>query len=92
ATALMTLNTLWQLGLSNEQLRLIGAKLGADVPIFIFGKDAIAEGIGEVLTPIDLPAQQFLLLKPDAHISTAELFTHPRLKRDCASLSHDYLQ
>ena len=92
ATALMTLNTLWQLGLSNEQLRLIGAKLGADVPIFIFGKDAIAEGIGEILTPIDLPAQQFLLLKPDAHISTAELFAHPLLKRDCASLSHDYLQ
>lgn len=92
ATALMTLNTIWQLGLSNEQLQAIGTKLGADVPIFIFGEDAIAEGIGEILTPIDLPPQQFLLLKPDAHISTAALFAHPLLKRDCPSLSHDYLQ
>lgn len=92
ATTLMTLNTIWQLGLSNQQLRAIGAKLGADVPIFIFGQDAVAEGIGEILTPIYLPQQRYLLLKPDAHINTASLFAHPLLKRDCASLSHDYLQ
>ena len=61
-------------------------KTGRGCTDIYFGKDAIAEGIGEILTPIELPAQQFLLLKPDAHISTAELFVHPLLKRDCASL------
>lgn len=91
ATALLALNDIWQLGLGNEQLQAVGAKLGADVPIFIFGQDAIAEGIGDLLTPINLPQQRYLLLKPNAHINTASLFAHPLLKRDCPSLSHDYL-
>lgn len=91
ATTLLALNQLWQLNLTNEQLRTIGAKLGADVPIFIFGQDAIAEGIGEVLTPIDLPPQRFLLLTPNAHINTAQLFAHPALQRDCSIFSHDKL-
>lgn len=91
ATALLALNDIWQLGLSSEQLQAVGAKLGADVPIFIFGQDAIAEGIGDLLTPINLPQQRYLLLKPDAHINTASLFAHCLLKRDCPSLSHDYL-
>lgn len=92
ATTLMTLNQIWQLNLSNEQLQNIGAKLGADVPIFIFGQDAIAEGIGEILTPIDLAPQQFLLLKPNAHINTKLLFGNDKLKRDCPSFSHEFLQ
>lgn len=89
ATTLLALNQLWQLNLNNEQLRTIGAKLGADVPIFIFEQDAIAEGIGEVLTPITLPPQRFLLLTPNAHINTAQLFAHPALRRDCPTFSHD---
>lgn len=92
ATTLITLNQLWQLGLSNAQLQAIGATLGADVPIFIFGKDAIGEGIGEILTPIELPPQRFLLLKPNAHINTKVLFGNAKLQRNCPSFSHDFLQ
>lgn len=89
ATTLMTLNQIWQLNLNKTQLCQLGATLGADVPIFIFGQDAIAEGIGEILIPIDLPPQQFLLLKPDAHINTSQLFAHHDLKRNCQTLSID---
>lgn len=87
ATALLVLNELWQLGFTNEQLRAIGATLGADVPIFIFGQDAIAMGIGEQLTPIELPNQQYLLLTPNAHVNTARLFAHPELRRDIKPLT-----
>lgn len=90
ATTLMVLNQLWKLGLTSKELQEIGTKLGADVPIFIYAKDtgsAIAEGIGEIFTSIDIPKQQFLLLTPSAHISTAELFSHPKLKRNTAKLS-----
>ncbi len=87
ATTLMMLNQLWQLNFGKQQLQAIGATLGADVPIFIYGQDAIAEGIGEVFTPITLNKQRFLLLMPSAHISTAQLFAHPKLQRDCTKLS-----
>lgn len=87
ATTLMALNELWRLNLSVEQLLEIAATVGADVPIFILHQDAIGEGIGEKLTPIALPAQRYLLLFPNAHISTAKLFSHPNLGRDCPSLS-----
>ncbi len=87
ATTLMMLNQLWQLNFSKQQLQAIGATLGADVPIFIYGQDAIAEGIGEIFTPIILNQQRFLLLMPSAHISTAQLFAHPQLQRDCTKLS-----
>ncbi|GAA0307842.1 4-(cytidine 5'-diphospho)-2-C-methyl-D-erythritol kinase [Psychrobacter aestuarii] len=86
ATTLQTLNTVWDLNYETEMLLGIGRSLGADVPIFIFGQDAIATGIGEVLTPIDLPAQRYLLLTPDAHASTAALFAHPKLRRDIAPI------
>lgn len=86
ATTLIVLNELWQFGFNNEQLRAIGADLGADVPIFIFGQDAIAMGIGEQLTPIELPNQQYLLLTPSAHINTTQLFAHPALRRDISML------
>lgn len=92
ATTLMALNEIWQLNLTNAQLRQIGASLGADVPIFIFGQDALAEGIGEILTPIHLPPQRFLLLKPNTHINTKLLFGSDNLQRNCPSFSHDFLQ
>ena len=100
ATTLMTLNEIWQLNFTQDELIRIGAKIGADVPIFIFGQDAIAIGIGEQLTAIDLPEQHYLILTPAAHVNTAELFAHPKLQRDIAALSietiknqcNDYVQ
>lgn len=87
ATTLLALNELWQLGLSQSALLQIAAKIGADVPIFIFNQDAIAEGIGEQLTSICLPKQRYLMLLPQAHINTAKLFAHPDLRRDCPKLT-----
>lgn len=92
ATTLKQLNEIWQLNFSSEQLQQIGAKLGADVPIFIVGQDAIAEGIGEILTPIDLPKQRFLLVMPNVHINTKQLFENKQLKRDCTPFTLDFLQ
>ncbi len=87
ATTLLTLNDIWQLNLTCDELIKIGAKVGADVPIFIFGRDAIAMGIGEELTAIDLSEQQYLVLTPNAHVNTAKLFAHPKLQRDITPLS-----
>lgn len=92
ATTLKQLNEIWQLNFSSEQLQQIGTKLGADVPIFIVGQDAIAEGIGEILTPIDLPKQRFLLVMPNVHINTKQLFDNKQLKRDCTPFTLDFLQ
>ena len=100
ATTLMTLNEIWQLNFTQSELIKIGASIGADVPIFIFGQDAIAMGIGEELTAIDLAEQQYLVLTPNAHVNTAKLFAHPQLQRDIAPLSietiknhsNDYVQ
>ncbi len=92
ATTLMTLNKIWQLNFNQDMLIKIGAKVGADVPIFIFGQDAIAMGIGEQLTAIDLPEQQYLILTPAAHVNTAKLFAHPKLQRDIASLPSETIK
>ena len=100
ATTLLTLNEIWQLDINQNELIEIGTSIGADVPIFIFGQDAIAMGIGEELTAIDLPEQQYLVLTPNAHVNTTELFAHPKLQRDIAPLSietiknysNDYVQ
>ena len=92
ATTMLVLNELWQLNFTCDELIKVGAKVGADVPIFIFGQDAIAMGIGEELTAIDLPDQQYLVLTPDAHVNTAKLFAHPKLSRDIAPLSIDIIQ
>jgi 4-diphosphocytidyl-2-C-methyl-D-erythritol kinase len=90
ATMLLALNKLWNLQLSRQELMQIGLKLGADVPIFIFGQTAWAEGVGEQLTAIDLPpsAQDlyYLVLTPLVHVSTAQVFAHPRLTRDTKPL------
>ena len=82
ATTLIVLNQLWQCGLNDEQLAAYGVQLGADVPIFIFGQNAWAEGIGEHLSFIDLAQKQFIVLKPDCFISTQLLFSQKTLTRD----------
>ncbi len=82
ATTLIVLNQLWQCGLNDEQLAAYGVQLGADVPIFIFGQNAWAEGIGEQLSFIELAQKQFIILKPDCFISTQLLFSQNTLTRD----------
>lgn len=82
ATTLIVLNQLWQCGLNDEQLAAYGLQLGADVPIFIFGQNAWAEGIGEHLSFIKLAQKQFIILKPDCFISTQLLFSQKTLTRD----------
>jgi 4-diphosphocytidyl-2-C-methyl-D-erythritol kinase len=85
ATTLIVLNQLWECGLKQEQLADYGVKLGADVPIFIYGKNAWAEGIGEHLSFIDLDQKQFIILKPDCFISTQLLFSQKTLTRNTKS-------
>lgn len=82
ATVLMALNKLWRCGLTQQQLIDIGVKLGADVPFFIFGKNAFAKGIGEQLVELDVPQQWYVVVKPPVHVSTAVVFSHGRLTRN----------
>lgn len=82
ATVLVALNELWGLGLPAEDLADLGVRLGADVPVFVQGRAAFAEGVGERLMPVDFPESTFLLLKPRVAISTAEIFKAPELTRD----------
>ena len=86
ATMLLALNHLWRLGLSRSELMQIGLSLGADVPIFIFGQNAWAEGVGEILSPIDLPEQYYVVLTPAIHVSTAQVFANSTLTRDTKPL------
>jgi len=86
ATVLLALNQLWQLDLSREALMQIGLSLGADIPVFIFGQNAWAEGIGEQLTKIDLPEQYYVVLTPPIHVSTRDVFANSRLTRDTKPL------
>jgi 4-diphosphocytidyl-2-C-methyl-D-erythritol kinase len=74
ATVLMVLNNLWALKLSAPELMPIALKLGADVPVFVHGRNALGEGIGERLTPLDLPAAWYLVLVPQVSVSTGEIF------------------
>lgn len=82
ATVLLALNRLWELNLSRQTLMALGLKLGADVPVFIFGRNAWAEGIGEQLQAVALDPAWYLVLTPDAHVSTAEIFASEELTRD----------
>jgi len=86
ATVLLALNRLWQLNLSREQLMQIGLKLGADVPVFIFGQNAWAEGVGEILSPADLEPLYYVVLTPPVHVSTRDIFANSRLTRDTKQL------
>lgn len=85
ATVLLALNRLWGLGLGRAELMRIGLTLGADVPFFLFGQNAWAEGIGEELRPLSLPPSQFLVVWPGRGLSTAEIFSHPSLTRNTKS-------
>ncbi|RYY58795.1 MAG: 4-(cytidine 5'-diphospho)-2-C-methyl-D-erythritol kinase [Comamonadaceae bacterium] len=82
ASCLLALNRLWGTGLALPQLEALGLQLGADVPFFLRGHDAWVEGIGEKITPIEVPAARFLVVKPDAGLDTAAIFRDPRLRRD----------
>jgi 4-diphosphocytidyl-2-C-methyl-D-erythritol kinase len=86
ATTLLALNKLWQLGLSREKLMQLGLQLGADVPVFIFGESAFAEGVGEQLQAYPLPEAWYVVLFPPVHVPTALVFTRPELTRDTISL------
>jgi 4-diphosphocytidyl-2-C-methyl-D-erythritol kinase len=86
ATVLLALNHLWGLNLSRQSLMSIGLTLGADVPVFIFGQNAWAEGIGEILTPLILPEQYYVVLTPKVHVSTAQIFAHSGLTKDTKPL------
>ncbi|WP_378081458.1 4-(cytidine 5'-diphospho)-2-C-methyl-D-erythritol kinase [Aeromonas bestiarum] len=81
ATTLVALNHLWQAGLSEEELAELGVQLGADVPVFVRGRAAFAEGVGERLQPVELPSAWYLVLKPDCHVATATVFQDPDLPR-----------
>ncbi len=74
ATTLLALNHLWGLGLPRTELMKIGLTLGADVPVFVFGENAFAQGVGEELTPVDLPDSWFVIVHPKQHVPTAEIF------------------
>ncbi|CAN7511328.1 4-(cytidine 5'-diphospho)-2-C-methyl-D-erythritol kinase [Trinickia sp. LjRoot230] len=82
ATTLLALNRLWQLDLPRETLQMLGLQLGADVPFFIFGRNAFAQGVGEALQPVALPERCFLVVTPKAHVPTAEIFSDKSLTRD----------
>lgn len=85
ATTLLALNKLWSLGLSRERLIQLGLQLGADVPVFLFGENAFAEGVGEKLQAYPLPDAWYVVLIPPVHVATATVFTRPELTRDTIS-------
>ncbi|MGR5390399.1 4-(cytidine 5'-diphospho)-2-C-methyl-D-erythritol kinase [Vibrio crassostreae] len=82
ATVLVALNYLWQLNLSDDQLAKIGLKLGADVPVFVRGYAAFAEGVGEQLQPANPDEKWYLVVKPQVSIATVDIFTHSELTRN----------
>ena len=92
ATTLVALNQIWDAGLTIDQLARLGLQLGADVPVFIRGQAAWAEGVGEVLVPVKLPESWFVVLIPPVNVSTAKVFSDPQLIRDCPTITiRDFL-
>ncbi|HBS42068.1 MAG TPA: 4-(cytidine 5'-diphospho)-2-C-methyl-D-erythritol kinase [Oceanospirillales bacterium] len=88
ATTLLALNQLWQTRLNDDELAAIGLQLGADVPVFVRGQAAFAEGVGEVLTPVpELAEPWFLVLCPQVHVNTGKIFTHECLTRNTDAIS-----
>lgn len=86
ATTLLGLNHLWQLGWDLGRLAALGLSLGADVPVFVRGHAAFAQGVGEQLTPVDPVEPWYVVLVPQVSVSTAEIFSHPQLTRDSLPL------
>ena len=87
ATTLLGLNHHWNLKLSLDHLAQLGRQLGADVPVFVRGKSAWAEGIGEQLKPVELPSRWYLVLKPNCSISTQRIFSHKDLTRNTPAIT-----
>ena len=86
ATVLLVLNRLWDLNLPRDELMRLGLRLGADVPLFLFGENALGEGVGERLTALSLPPAWYLVLVPQVAVSTKEIFSEPALTRDTKQL------
>jgi len=82
ATVLMALNRLWRLDLPRQELQSLGLRLGADVPVFVFGRSAFAEGVGEQLRPVALAPASYVVLIPPVQVATAAIFSHPGLTRN----------
>lgn len=82
ATVLLALNHLWETGLDRGALMRLGLELGADVPVFIYGRNAFAEGVGERLSAVELDPAWYVVLTPPVAVPTARVFAHPDLKRD----------
>jgi 4-diphosphocytidyl-2-C-methyl-D-erythritol kinase len=82
ATTLAALNVLWRIGASADDLARLGLSLGADVPVFLFGHSAWAEGVGERLTAVDLPPRWYAIVRPPVAVGTAEVFQAPELTRN----------
>jgi 4-diphosphocytidyl-2-C-methyl-D-erythritol kinase len=82
ATTLIALNDLWGTSLRRADLARLGLALGADVPFFLFGRNALGEGVGEVLTALDLPPAWYVVITPQVAVSTREIFAAPELTRD----------
>ena len=87
ASVLLGLNELWGSGFSRERLAALGLELGADVPVFVGGRSAWAEGVGEQLTPLRLGPRWYVLVFPGVEVATASLFADPELERDAAPLA-----
>ncbi len=86
ATVLLALNRLWNVNLSRAELQALGLALGADVPVFIFGRSAFAEGVGEVLSPWTPAQASYVVLTPPVHVSTPAIFAHSGLTRNTPSI------
>jgi 4-diphosphocytidyl-2-C-methyl-D-erythritol kinase len=86
ATVLLALNHLWQAGLGRRQLERLGLALGADVPVFVHGRNTFAEGVGEAFTDLELPPATYLVLHPAVHVPTAAIFGAPELCRDTPAM------
>lgn len=86
ATVLLALNRLWQVNLPRDALQALALELGADVPVFVFGQTAFAEGVGEILRPIEVPPAWYVVLTPPVQVPTAAIFAVPELTRDTPAL------
>jgi len=86
ATVLLALNRLWQINLSRENLQKLALQLGADVPVFVFGQTAFAEGVGDILSPLSVPPAWYVVLMPPVQVPTAAIFAAPELTRNTPAL------
>jgi 4-diphosphocytidyl-2-C-methyl-D-erythritol kinase len=87
ASVLIALNRLWGTGLTRRELMALALPLGADVPVFVFGQSAFAQGVGEELAAVTLPERAYLVAQPDASVPTPEIFSAPDLTRDSSYIT-----